>query len=178
MGKQITRYLWTPDRDSQLTVLYNERLLSYLEMAIAIFGEHAGKKGRCAVAGRLHRLGLSRDSTPEEIQNRRSEHNSRRRSDGSMRYRKNAAPRPRNRNLHKAKNQSPKIKGDGYKSPVVSAEQIASGCSFFNLPDNGCKRPLAGEGISTIYCGQPVISGSFCKTCATLLYQPHKEKAA
>lgn len=156
MGKQTPKYKWTPERVELLTSLYAVGDLSYDGLAKAVFDD---PEARDAVAGKLWRLGLSKGKSKEATSKRRREHAGRR--NGVARTRNpNAAPRTRS--------QPPK---------PITDEQLAKGMTLTQLPDNGCRRPLAGEGLDTIYCGEPA-KGSFCEACKHVLYAGTRKAVA
>lgn len=155
MGKQMPKYKWTPERVEQLTTLYSAGELSYDGLAKAIFSD---PEARDAIAGKLWRLGLSKGKSKEATSKRRREHAGRR-GNGQ---RRNPSAAPRTRNVP--------------PSPITQ-DQIDKGMTLTNLPDNGCRRPLAGEGLDTIYCGEPA-KGSFCEACKHVLYAGTRKAVA
>ena len=151
----MTASIWTEDRILRLTALWLEG-----RSAAAIAREFGRGVSRCAVLGKVHRLGLARG--PE------------------VRRARTAAP-PRAKPPRDAIDALPpaarspaavKVRSKGGTSAALGAAPPAPTATILSVRSGQCRWPYGSSGEASFgLCGRPVTRGAFCAAHAAVGYQ-------
>ena len=151
----MTVSIWTEDRILRLTALWLEG-----RTAAAIASDLGRGVSRCAVLGKVHRLGLARG--PE------------------VRRARTAAP-PRAKPPRDAIDASPpaarspaavKVRSKGGTSAALGAAPPAPTATILSVRSGQCRWPYGSSGEASFgLCGRPVTRGAFCAAHAAVGYQ-------
>lgn len=146
---------WTEDRVAFLRNLHDQGL------SATLIANQIGGITRCAVIGKLSRLGLS---------GRTSTSHANRQGDGGLvekfRFGMQARKALANRDSG-----SPKIKRERFEARESAAKFLS--LTFLEAADNSLCMYPQGEGRDIRFCGQPTVADQpYCRNCRAVCYRP------
>lgn len=151
----MTSAIWTPENIQRLTALWKEgRTAAWIARTLG------PGVSRCAVLGKVYRLGLARGpearrarvATPPRVKQPRK--------DASVE--RLAARRPG----------QPTIRAEGAPSAALVATPASPTATILSVGAGHCRWPYGSPGeVGFGLCGRPVVRGAFCEAHAAVGYQ-------
>jgi GcrA cell cycle regulator len=149
---------WNAVRVTQLRQLFYDGL-SNNQIAVEM-----GVRSRSAVIGKLHRLGLKRETMAISPQSRGA-----RSIVARARKPKPARPLEAFVRTRAAPVEDPAFATDGVTD--IAVETIIGRVPLLSATDTQCRWPAADDGSATMVCGDRIVAGSFCARHALRGYQ-------